>query len=143
MTILRLGGAGAGGRDAGGGGCSGPGVEVFLGQATGIGFVDVTGEDEGGVFGAVVSFPKTGDVVAGDGFDAFGGADGAEAVGVVAVEGAEAYSKHRGYGLVAFLEDRDEALLADALDLFGGEGWVLDDVGEEVEASFGVVAEGA
>ncbi len=95
------------------------------------------------VFGAVVSLPETGDVVAGDGLDAVGGADGAEAVGVVAVEGAEAYAKHGGYGLVAFLEDGDEALLADALDLFGGEGGVLDDVGEEVEARFGVVAEGA
>jgi hypothetical protein len=90
-----------------------------------------------------VGFPEGGDVVAGDGFDAIGGADGAEAVGVVSVESAEAYAEHGGYGLVAFLEDGDEALLADALDFFGGEGWVLDDVGEEVEAGFGVVAEGA
>ena len=87
--------------------------------------------------------PEGGDVVACDGFDAVGGADGAEAVGVVAVESAEAYAEHGSDGLVAFLEDGDEALFADALDLFGGEGWVLDDVGEKVEACFGVVAEGA
>ena len=62
---------------------------------------------------------------------------------MVAVEGAEAYAKHGGDGLVALLEDGDEALLADALDLFGGEGGMLDDVGEEVEACVGVVAEGA
>ena len=90
-----------------------------------------------------MGLPEAGDVVAGDGLDAVGGADGAEAVGVVAVEGAEAYAEHGGDGLVAFLEDGDEALLADALDFFGGEGWMLDDVGEEVEACLGVVAEGA
>ena len=90
-----------------------------------------------------MGFPEAGDVVAGDGFDAFCGADGAEAVGMVAVEGAEAYAEHGGYGLITFLEDGDQALFADALDLFGGEGWVLDDVGEKVEASFCVVAEGA
>ncbi len=123
------------GRQCGGcGGCSGPGVEVFFGEASGFGLVDVTGEDERGVFGAVVGLPEIGDVVASDGFDAVGGADGTEAVGVVAVERAEAHAEHGGDGLVAFLEDGDEALFANALDFFGGEGWAFDDVGEEVEA---------
>ncbi len=143
MTIFRLGGLGAGGRETAVDAVPDQAAKYFSARRLGFGFVDVAGEDECGVFGPVVGLPEAGDVVAGDGLDALGGADGAEAVGVVAVEGAEAYAKHGGDGLVAFLEDGDEALLADALDFFGGEGGMLDDVGEEVEACFGVVAESA
>ncbi len=87
--------------------------------------------------------PEANDIVAGDGFDPVGCADGAEAVGVIAVERTETYAEHGGYGLVALLEDGDEALLADAFDFGVGEGWMLDDVREEVESCFGVVAESA
>ena len=143
MTIFRLGGLGAGGREAAVDADPDQAAKYFSARRFGLGFVDVAGEDERGIFGAVVGLPEGGDVFAGDGLDAFGGADGAESVGVVAVEGAEAYAEHGGDGLVALLEDGDEALLADALDLVGGEGGMLDDVGEEVEACLGVVAEGA
>jgi hypothetical protein len=88
-----------------------------------------------------VRLPEVGDVVTGDGFGAVGVADGADAVGVVAVEGAEAYTQDGGNRLIALLQDGYEALFADTLDLFGGEGGMLDDVGDEIKTSFGVVAE--
>ena len=88
---------------------------------SGLGFADVSGEDERGIFGAVVGLPEACDVVACDGLDAVGVSDGPDAVGMVSIEGVEAHAEDGGYGLVAFLQNGDEALFADALDLFRGK----------------------
>ena len=61
------------------------------------------------------------------------------AVGLVAVEEARADAPGDGDDGVALLAMRDEALLADALEVVGVEGGMLDDVGEQIEAGVGVV----
>ena len=113
----------------------------MVGQAVGFVERDVPGQHEGGVRGAVVAGVEVGDVVAGEGLDAVERADGGFAVGLVAVEEARADAACDGDGGVGFLADGDEALAAETFEVFCGEGWVLDDVGEEIDAGVGVVGE--
>ncbi len=103
---------------------SGPCAEVVFGEALGFFDGDVAGEDEGGIRGAVVFGIEAGDVVASETANAFEGADGRLAVGLVAEEQAWADATGGCDGGVGLLGDADEPLFTDAFEVVGVEGWV-------------------
>ncbi len=129
-------------RGGAGGGAALPGREILGGEVAGLRFGEVAGEQEGGVGGAVVGVAEVQEVLASNGVEGFFGSGAGQAVGLVgAVEDEGADAEGDGVGGVGFLLDRDKALLADAVDVWGTEGGVLHGVGKKIEGGGGFVRE--
>ena len=91
-----------------------PRLKISFGQLTGFCFLHIAGNHQGGAPGSVMLLPEVREIVARDGLDRCGSTDRAVAIRLISIKRLDANPLHRLRGLIGFLHDGGETLLAHA-----------------------------